>query len=37
MEAFIIQPEFLDFIESDSTILEKEPLEKASQMGELMA
>ena len=34
---FIIEPEFLDLIENDNTILEKEPLEKASQMGELMA
>ena len=34
---FIIEPEFLEFIENDNTILEKEPLEKASQMGQLMA
>ena len=34
---FIIEPGFLDLIENDNTILEKEPLEKASQMGELMA
>ena len=34
---FVIEPEFLDFIENDHTILEKEPLEKASEMGELMA
>ena len=34
---FIIEPEFLEFIENDNTILEKEPLEKACQMGQLMA
>lgn len=34
---FVMQPEFLDFIEGDSTILEKEPLERAARMGELMA
>ena len=34
---FIIEPEFFDLIEGDQTILEREPLEKASAMGELMA
>jgi glucose-1-phosphate cytidylyltransferase len=34
---FIIEPEFFDLIEDDKTILEKEPLERAAQMGELMA
>ena len=34
---FIMEPGFLDLIENDNTILEKEPLEKASQMGQLMA
>lgn len=34
---FVIQPEFFDIIVDDSTILEREPLEKVSKMGELMA
>ncbi len=34
---FVIQPEFLDLINDDSTILEKEPLEKAAKSNELMA
>ncbi len=34
---FVIEPSFFDLIEGDSTILEKEPLEKAAEMGELMA
>ena len=34
---FVIEPEFFDLIEGDSTILEKEPLEQAAKMGELMA
>ena len=34
---FVFQPEFLDLIEGDSTILEKEPLEKAAELGQLMA
>ncbi len=33
----VIEPEFFDLIEEDQTILEREPLERASQMGELMA
>ncbi|MDA7738814.1 glucose-1-phosphate cytidylyltransferase [Amylibacter sp.] len=34
---FVIEPEFFNFIEGDSTLLEREPLEKAAEMGELMA
>ena len=34
---FVINPEFFDLIEGDSTILEKEPLEKVAQIGELMS
>ncbi len=34
---FVVQPEFFDFIEGDSTILEGEPLERAAENGELMA
>lgn len=34
---FVIEPEFFDFIDGDTTILEKQPLEKVAQMGELMS
>ena len=34
---FVIEPEFFDLIDGDSTILEQDPLERASQMGELMS
>ena len=34
---FVMEPSFFDLIEGDSTILEKEPLEKAAQLGELMS
>ena len=34
---FLIEPEFFDLIDDDETILEKWPLEKASEIGELMA
>ena len=34
---FVLEPEFFDLIEEDQTILEREPLELAAQMGELMA
>lgn len=34
---FIVEPEFIDLIEGDKTILEQYPLEKAASMGELMA
>ena len=32
---FVIEPEFFDLIEGDITVLEKGPLEKAAEMGEL--
>lgn len=34
---FVIEPEFLDYISGDSTILEKEPLERAAKDSQLMA
>lgn len=34
---FVIEPGFFDLIEGDATILEREPLEQAAKMGELMA
>lgn len=34
---FVIQPEFFELIADDATILEREPLERAAKMGELMA
>ena len=34
---FVIEPKFFDLIEGDKTILERDPLEKAAAMGELMA
>ena len=34
---FVCEPEFFDLINGDQTILEHEPLEKAAEMGELMA
>ena len=34
---FVMKPEFIDLIQDDSTILENDPLEKAAQLGELMA
>ena len=34
---FVVEPEFFNFIHGDSTYLEREPLEKAASMGELMA
>jgi len=34
---FIIEPGFFDFIDEDSTLLEREPLEKATKLGQLMA
>lgn len=33
----VCQPEFLDYIEGDSTVLEKAPLETIAMMGQLMA
>lgn len=34
---FVVQPEFFDLIEGDGTLLEREPLEKITKAGELMA
>jgi glucose-1-phosphate cytidylyltransferase len=34
---FVIEPAFFDLIAGEATLLEQEPLEKAAQMGELMA
>ena len=34
---FVVEPKFFDSIPGDSTLLEREPLEHATQMGELMA
>jgi glucose-1-phosphate cytidylyltransferase len=34
---FVIQPEFFDLISGDNSMLEHEPLERAAEMGELMA
>ena len=34
---FVLEPQFLDLIEGDHTVLEEEPLEKASKMNELRA
>lgn len=34
---FVFEPEFFDFISGDETLLEREPLEKATKAGELMA
>ena len=33
----VCQPEFIDYIEGDSTILERAPLERAARDGQLMA
>ncbi|RCL41276.1 MAG: glucose-1-phosphate cytidylyltransferase [Gammaproteobacteria bacterium] len=34
---FIIEPEFIEFIENDETVLESSPLEEVAKLGELMA
>ena len=34
---FLIEPEFFDLIDGDTTVLEKDPLELAAKMGELVA
>ena len=34
---FVINPEFIDYIDDDNTVLEKYPLETAAKEGELMA
>lgn len=33
----VCQPEFIDYIQDDSTVLEKEPLERVAREGQLMA
>ena len=33
----VCNPEFLDYIDGDNTVLEKAPLETAAKMGQLMA
>ena len=33
----VLNPEIFDFIDSDETVFEKQPLEKVAQMGELMS
>lgn len=33
----MLEPEFLDLIEGDATVLEEEPLERAARSGELKA
>jgi glucose-1-phosphate cytidylyltransferase len=34
---FVVEPEFFNLIDGDATLLEREPLERATQRGELMA
>lgn len=34
---FVVEPEFFDLIEGDQTMMEREPLEEVTKMGELMA
>jgi len=34
---FVVEPEFFDLIEGDLTMMEREPLEKVTKLGELMA
>ena len=34
---FVVNPEFLDLIDGDSTLLERAPMEQATEMGQLMA
>ena len=34
---FVVEPEFIELIDSDETLLEREPLEKAAEINELMA
>lgn len=34
---FVVQPEFFNLIDGDDIMMEREPLEKATKMGELMA
>ena len=35
--SMVCQPEFIDYIDGDSTILEKSPLESVARLGQLMA
>ena len=37
MVVFLFEPEFLNYIEDDSSILEKDPLEKVAKSNELIA
>jgi glucose-1-phosphate cytidylyltransferase len=34
---FVLQPEFLDLIDNDSSVLEREPLERVAESGQLVA
>ncbi len=34
---FVIEPEFFNYLDSDDTVLEKEPLEEIAKIGQLMA
>lgn len=34
---FVLEPKFFDLIDNDETLLEREPLERAAELGELMA
>ena len=34
---FVVEPQFLNFIKKDSTFLEREPLEKATKLRQLIA
>ena len=34
---FVLEPEFFDLIDNDSTVLEEDPLERAAEAGELKA
>jgi glucose-1-phosphate cytidylyltransferase len=34
---FVVEPDFFDYIDNDSTVLEKEPLERVANEGQLMA
>jgi glucose-1-phosphate cytidylyltransferase len=34
---FVVEPDFFDYIDNDNTVLEKEPLERVAEEGQLMA
>ena len=34
---FVVEPSFFELIDGDEVMLERQPLERASKMGELMA